>query len=121
MFMQNSTAMGKLLNSEDNVSVSIPYENLSMQYTEVSFKKRKLKIPLENSDFIKYFAQKIHRRGGSNQYTQCMFWIRSKKSMYTRLYPSLTISKWGFRGYTFHGHVFLINVSVSIFEIGVRL
>ena len=48
------------------------------------------------------------RRGGSNKYPQSMFWIKNKKIRYTPAYPSFAIKKWGLRGYTFHGHVFLM-------------
>ena len=31
------------------------------------------------------------RQGGSNVYPQSMFWIKSKKKLYTPVYPSFTI------------------------------
>ena len=37
-----------------------------------------------------------------------MFWNKNKKNRYTPAYPSFAIEKWGIRGYTFHGHIFLI-------------
>ena len=45
------------------------------------------------------FAQDIHcwytleppRRGGSNEYPQCMFWIKNKKIRYTPANPSFSI------------------------------
>ena len=46
--------------------------------------------------------------GGSNEYPQSMFWSKNKKNRYTPAYPSFSISKWGSRGYTLHGHVFLM-------------
>ena len=30
-----------------------------------------------------------------------------RKNMHTPAYPSFAVQKWGLRGYTFHGHVFL--------------
>ena len=48
------------------------------------------------------------RRGGSNEYPQYMFWSKNKKNRYTPAYHNFAISKWGLRGYTFHGHVFLM-------------
>ena len=57
--------------------------------------------------FANIFAQNIHC-GYSNEYPQCMFWIRNKKIRYTSATPSFSISRWGLRGYTFHGHVFLM-------------
>ena len=35
-------------------------------------------------------------------------WIKNKKNRYTHVNLSFTIQKWGSRGYTFHGHVFLM-------------
>ena len=63
-----------------------------------------------------HFSQNIHcgytleppRRGGSNEYPQCMFWIKNKKNSYTPANPSFSIEKWGIRGYIFHGDVFLM-------------
>ena len=49
------------------------------------------------------------RRGGSNEYPQSMFWSKNTKNRYTPAYPSFTISKWGLRGYSLHGHVFLMS------------
>ena len=50
------------------------------------FQKQKIKISLENFDFLNIFTQNIHygytlelpRRGGSNE-SQCMFLIKNKK------------------------------------------
>ena len=50
-------------------------------------------------DIFNIFAQNIHcgytletpRRGGSNDYPQCMFWIKNKKNRYTPAYPSFAI------------------------------
>ena len=30
------------------------------------------------------------------------------KNMYTPAYPSFAMKKWGLRGYTLHGHVFVM-------------
>ena len=70
-------------------------------------------------DIFLIFAQNIDygytleppRRGGSNEYPQSMFWSKNNKNRYTPAYPSFTIYKWGSRGYTFHGHVFLMKCS----------
>ena len=56
-------------------------------------------------DIFKIFAQNIHcgymleppRRGGSNEYPQCMFWIKNKKIRYSPVYPSFAI-KVGYKG-----------------------
>ena len=37
-----------------------------------------------------------------------MFLSKNKKNRYTPAYPSFTLQKWGSRGYTLHGHVFLM-------------
>ena len=47
-------------------------------------------------------------RGGSNEYAQSMFWSKNRKNRYIPAYPSFSIQKWGLRGYSFHGLVFLI-------------
>ena len=70
--------------------------------------------------FFLIFAQNIDcgytleppRRGGSNEYPQSMFWSKNKKNRYTPAYPSFAIEKWGSRGYTLHGHVFLMIVKL---------
>ena len=36
------------------------------------------------------------------------FRAKIRKDRYTPAYPSFSIYKWGLRGYTFHGHVFLM-------------
>ena len=48
-------------------------------------------------------------RGGSNEYPQSMFWSKNKTNMYTPANPIFSIYKWGMRGYTCHGHVFLMD------------
>ena len=51
------------------------------------------------------------RRGGSNEYPQCMIWSKNKKIRYTPAHHSFSTLyiKWGLRGYTLHGHVLLMN------------
>ena len=48
-------------------------------------------------------------RGGSNEYPQFLFWGKNKKSRYNPVNPSFTIFKWGLKGYTLHGHVFIMK------------
>ena len=94
------------------------YENLPMQkYRDfVSCKKMKIFSRIFFDIFL-IFAQNIDcgytleppRRGGSNEYPQSMFWSKNKKNRYTPAYPSFAIEKWGSRGYTLHGHVFLMR------------
>ena len=61
------------------------------------FQSQKLKISSESFDIFLIFAQNIDcgytlaRRGGSNEYPQCMFWSKNKKNRYTPVYPSFTI------------------------------
>ena len=72
-------------------------------------------------DIFLIFAQNIDcgytleppRRGGSNEYPQSMFWSKNKKNRYTPAYPSFTILKWGSRGYTLYGHVFVMYFSIN--------
>ena len=40
------------------------------------------------------------RRGGSNEYSQSMFWSKNKKNRYTPENPSFTITIVGFKGGT---------------------
>ena len=60
-------------------------------------------------DISHIFAQNIDR-GCSNEYPQSMFWIKNKKNILTQTQILLYIKKWGLRGYSLHGHVFLMNV-----------
>ena len=65
----------------DDLSIQLNYENMPMQLTKV-FKLVKMKI--FSRYFFYIFAQNIdcgntlepHRRGGSNQYPQSMFWSK---------------------------------------------
>ena len=69
---------------------------------------------MKNFDIFLIFAQNIDcgytleppRRGGSNEYPQYMFWSKNKNNRYTPAYPSYI--KVGFKGYTLHGHVFVM-------------
>ena len=63
-----------------------------------------VKFHQKNFDVFLIFAQNIHcgytlkppRRGGSNEYTQSMFWSKNKKNRHTPAYPSYI--KMGFNG-----------------------
>ena len=71
---------------------------------------------MKNFDIFLIFAQNIDcgytleppRRGGSNEYPQSMFWSKYKKNSYTPVYPSFAV---GSRGYTLHGHVFVMLIN----------
>ena len=88
-----------------------------MQYTEIFLALKFEKFQLKILDIFLIFAQNIDcgytleppRRDGSNEYPQSMFWSKNKKNRYTPVYPSFAIYKWGLRGYTFHGDVFLMD------------
>ena len=88
-----------------------------MQYIE-KILVAKMKI----FDIFLIFAQNIDcgytleppRRGGSNEYPQSMFWSKNKKNKYSPPYPSFPILKWGSRGYSLHGHVFVMNSAESL-------
>ena len=45
-----------------------------------------------------------------------MFWSKNKKNRCTPVYPSFAILKCSLRGYTFHGHVFLMTDIRSAYE-----
>ena len=86
------------------------YENLSMQYTENFFSLTNRKFHWKTFDGFNILAQNIHggytleppRRGDSNEYSQCMFWIKNKKIRYTPANPSFFL-------YILHEHVFLME------------
>ena len=71
---------------------------------------------MKNCEIFLIFAQNIDcgytleppQWGGSNEYPQSMFWSKNKKNMYTPVNPSFTIQKWGVRGYSLHGLVFVM-------------
>ena len=96
----------------------IHYENMPMQYEGI-FKVVKTENFQKNFFFAIFliFAQNIDcgytleppRQGGSNENPQSMFWSKNKKNRYTPANPSFSILKWGLRGYTFHGHIFLMD------------
>ena len=75
------------------------YENMPMQYTEKFFSCKNSKFRWKNLDISDILAQNIHcgytleppRRGGSNEYPQCMFWIKNKKIRCTPANPSFSI------------------------------
>ena len=48
------------------------------------------------------------RRGGSNQYSQSMFWSKNKK-WYIPCIPQFCYIKVGYMGYTLPGHVFMME------------
>ena len=51
------------------------------------------------------------RRGGSNLCPQCMFWGKNKK-IGIPLHTPVLLYKYGdIRGYTLHGHVFMMFIS----------
>ena len=75
------------------------YENLSMQYTEIFSAAKIENFQRKNCNIFDISAQDIDcgytlkppRRGGSNKFTQSMFWIKNKKNRYTLSYPSFAI------------------------------
>ena len=71
------------------------------------FQKKILKISLEKKNrFFNITAQNIHcgytleqpRRGGSDEYPQCMFWIKIKQKRYTPANPQFFYIKVGIKG-----------------------
>ena len=98
---------------------------MPMQYKEIFKVVKNENFPLKKIDIFLIFAQNIDcgytleppRRGGSNEYPQSMFWGKNKKNRYTPAYPSFTIEKWGIRGYTLYGNVFLMISSETAWPI----
>ena len=87
-----------------------------MQYTEIFSPVKIEKFMRNKLIFFLIFAQNIDcgytletpRQGGSNEYPQSMFWSKKIRKIGIRLQsPVFSIYK-GSRGYTFHGHVFLM-------------
>ena len=85
-------------------------KNLPMQYTEIFLALKIENFQLKKNDIFLNFAQNIDCGYTLEppRYPQSMFWSKNKKNRYTPAYPSFTIQKWGMRGYTLHGHVFLM-------------
>ena len=83
---------------------------MSVQNTKI-FKVVKIEnFQLKNFDIFLIFAQNIDCGYTLvHEYPRSMFWSKNKKNRYTPVYPSFAIQKWGLRGYTFHGHVFLVS------------
>ena len=79
--------------------MSIHYENMPMQYTEIFIGVKNENFQQKKFDIFLIFAQNIDcgymleppRRGGSNKYPQSMFWSKNKKNRYTPAYPSFAI------------------------------
>ena len=73
------------------------YENIPMLY--YIYRYFFFNFQSKNVDIFLIFAQNIDcgytleppPRGGSNEYTQAMFWNKNKKNRYTPAYPSFTI------------------------------
>ena len=74
---------------------------MSMQHIEIFLALKIENFQLKIFDIFLIFAQNI-----DCGYT--MFWSKNKKNMYIPAYLSFSIQKWGMRGYTLYGHVFLM-------------
>ena len=96
---------------------------MSVQYTAIFHGCKNDNFQMKIFDIFLIFAQNIDcgytleppQRGGSNEYPQSMFWSKNKKIMYTPVNPSFTIEKWGVRGCSLHGLVFVMDLSNKIF------
>ena len=58
-------------------------------------------LPEKKMIFFLYFCSKhtLCRRGGSNEYPQCMFWNKNKKIRYTRdCKPQFYYTRVGYKG-----------------------
>ena len=74
-----------------------------MQYTEIFSVVKKRKFHQKENDIFSYFCSK-HRllvHVGT-------VGVKNKKNRHTPVHPSFDIKMWGSRGYTLHGHVFLM-------------
>ena len=86
-----------MANSEDIGETALrDYENAPMQYTDIFFSCKNCKFHWKKLDIYDILGKNIHpvytleppRRGGSNEYSQCMFWIENKKITYNLSNPS---------------------------------
>ena len=83
-------------------------QNMPMQYSKTFFSEAKIENFI-GKILIFLFWLNIHcgymleppRRGCSNKYPQCMFWIKNKKNRYTSAAPVL-LYKLMFKGYSLH-------------------
>ena len=77
-----------------------------MQYTEIFLALKIENYQLENRIFFLIFAQNI-----DCEYPRSMFLSKNKNNryMYTPAYPSFAVKKWGSKGYTLLGHVFVMR------------
>ena len=83
-----------------NIFCVLHYVDMPMQYTAEIFKAVKMKI-FDRKILILFLflLQNIHcgytleppRRGGSNEYPQCIFWTKNKKIRFTPAYLSFSI------------------------------
>ena len=89
--------------------IHMPLRNKPIKYIE-NFTTKKWKLSDKNSDIFHISAQIIDcgysleppRQGSFNEYSQSMFWAEISKLMYTPVYPSFTIEKWGLWGSTLY-------------------
>ena len=90
-----------------------------MTETESRKSNKKTKIDIFLNILLKTdcgYTLESPRQGSSNEYPQSMFWSKNKKNRYTPAYPSFVMKKWGSRGYTLHGHVFLMEIVYSFYS-----
>ena len=72
---------------------------MPMQYTEIFIGVKNENFRQKIFDIFLIFAQNIDcgytleppRRGGSNEYSQSMFWSKNKKNRYTPAFPGFAI------------------------------
>ena len=88
---------------------------MPMQYTAIFHGCKNVHFQMNTLNIFLIFAQNIDcgytleppQGGGSNEYPQSMFWSKNKKK-YTPANPSFTLYKWGIRGCSLHGLVFVM-------------
>ena len=75
------------------------YANMSVQYTSIFHGCKNDNFQMKFFDIFLIFAQNIDcgytleppQRGGSNEFTQSLFWSKNKKNLYTRVNPTFSI------------------------------
>ena len=84
---------------------SIHYENTPIQYIENFTSKNWEFFQIKTMIFFIFllktycgYSLEPHRRGGSNEYPQSMFWTKIRQIMFTPVNPNFDYIKVGFKG-----------------------
>ena len=87
------------------------YANMSVQYTAIFHGYKNDHFQMKKFNIFLIFGQNIDC-GYTLELPQSMFWSKNKKNVYP-CNPSFTIKKWGVRGCSLHGLVFVMNCQLE--------